>query len=497
MKKFKLFASVIALVTLMLVSFGVQASGNLSVTHDVFTGICTVTASFDACTDEPVSIEVIPGDVDASELSISADDLQSSLQKITYLNLTTSNSSGKASFEFPLEESGKYIVRVHSMTTTGEAIEKSIDVTSLGDATEIWENLILLPAENLPALLEILDVNDELILSFESDSELLSLIAEYDSIGNFTKENADLLIARIKSDCENITLLKNVLSQIRNANTAQVNSILSVPENAAILGVTEYMERYNALKNTKIADTAVARKNFTKDEFADAFIKGIEDAEKAEIQNSPANPPKKPSGAGGGSLGGYVSSPVIQAPVLSPSHPFTDISNVAWASDAITALYNKGIIGGKSSNEFAPYDNITREEFVKIAMGLMGIEPSSSVSAFADVNSSSWYAPYVNAAVSAGIISGYSDVEFGVGDFITRQDVAVILNRIYKLTSSGNVLSFSDRNDISDYAREAVEKLSGAGVINGSGGKFMPKSNCTRAEAACMVYRMMSLKEGK
>ncbi|MBQ4630689.1 MAG: S-layer homology domain-containing protein [Clostridia bacterium] len=496
MKKIKHFVSVIALVALMLVSFEVQASGNMSVTYDVFTGVCLATASFDGCADEPVSIEVIPGDVDASELSISADDLQSSLQKITYLNLTTSNSSGKASFEFPLEESGKYIVRVHSMTNAGDAIEKTVDVTSLSDATERWEGLVSSPAENLPALLEILDVNDELILSLESDSELMSLIAEYDSIGDFTKQNADLLIAKIKSDCEDIVLLRDVLSQIKNANTTQVNSILSVPENAAILGVTDYMERYNALKNTKIADTAVARKSFTKDEFIDAFIEGIEDAEEAEVQNPPSNPPKKPSGSGGGSIGGIVSSPIVQAPVSSPSNPFTDISDVAWASDAITALYNKGIISGKSSNEFAPYDNITREEFVKIAMGAMKIEPFAGVSAFLDVNSSAWYAPYVNAAVSASIISGYSDVEFGVGDFITRQDVAVILNRIYKLTSSGDALTFSDSNDISDYAVEAVERLSGAGVINGSDGKFMPKSNCTRAEAACMVYRMMSLKEG-
>lgn len=497
MKKFKVFISVIALVTLMLVSFGVQASGNLSVTHDIFTGRLTVTASFDGCTNEPVSVEVIPSNVDVSELSISSDALQASLQKITYLKHTISNSSGKVSLEFPLKESGEYRVRVHSMTTAGDAIEKSVDVTSLSDATVIWEGLVSSPSENLPALLEILDVNDELILSFKSDSDLLSLIGEYDSIGSFTRENADALIAKIKSDCEDITLLKNVLSQIRNANTTQINSIVSVAENAAILGITEYMERYNNLKNTKIADTAVARKTFTQPEFKAAFIKGIEDAEKDEIQNPPANPPKKPVNTGGGSLGGSVGVPVVQPPVSSTSQPFNDISDVAWAKDAITSLYNEGIISGKSSNEFAPFDNITREEFVKIAIGVMGIKPLSGNSSFTDVASSSWYAPYVNAAVSAGIISGYSDAEFGVGDFITRQDVAVILNRIYKITSSGNTLSFSDSNDISDYAKEAVEKLSSAGIINGSDGKFMPKSNCTRAEAACMVYRIMSLKEGK
>lgn len=500
MKKFKLFVSVIALVTLMLVPFGVQASGNLSVTHDVFTGTCSVTASFDGCADEPVSIEVISSNVDVNELSISSDALQSSLQKITYLKHTISNSSGKTSLEFPLKESGEYVVRVHSMSNRGVAVEKTLDFISLSDATAIWEGLLSSPSENLPALLEILDVNDELILSFKSDSDLLSLIGEYDNIGSFTKENADAVIAKIKSDCEDITLLRNVLSQVKNAqNISQIKPILSVEANASILGVTEYMERYNALKSTKIVDLAVAGKSFTKSAFQSAFIKGIEDAEKSETEKPPVTTPTKPTtGPVGGSLGGSISNQIVQHPAPTVSHPFTDISTVSWAADAITALYNEGIISGKSSNEFAPFDNITREEFVKIAIGVLGVKPALGTSTFADVNSSSWYAPYVNAAVSAGIIGGYSDTQFGVGDFITRQDVAVILDRMYDIASLENAQNFLDINDISDYAKASVERLSGAGVINGSDGKFMPKSNCTRAEAACMVYRMMSLiKEGK
>lgn len=499
MKKIKLVALVVTLVVLMLVPLGVQASGSLNVDADVFTGICSITASFDDCSNEPVSLEIIPADINSADLVVSSDALQSALQKITYLKTNMSNESGVANFEVLLKNTGTYTVRVHSMNTRGAVTEENIDIVSFSDAQLVWNNLVSSPAQNLPVLLEILNVTDELVLSYKSDADLMSLIGDYESIGSFTKENASALIARIKSDCADLTLLRDVLSQIKNAvNTTQIAPIVTVAKNADVLGISQYMSRYNALKNTKIADSAVKGKEFTKQEFQAAFLKGIEDAEEAEIQNTSAAPPKKPSASPSGSLGGFVGTYAPEQPAASALHPFTDISEVAWAEDAIASLYTDNIINGKTNNKFAPHDNITREEFVKIAVGVMGIEPVEGTPAFEDVNSSAWYTPYVNAAVSAGIISGYSDSIFGVGEFITRQDVAVILYRMHSAVSSGTSPVFSDSADISDYAKLAVEQLSAAGVITGADGKFMPKANATRAEAACMVHRMLNLmKEGK
>lgn len=501
MKRIKFYVSVAVIIGLMLVSLGVQASGDMTVANDVFTGICTVSASFENGKNDPVSIEVIPSDVNREELNVSSDALDIALSKITYFNQTNANSNGNATFTFPLKTSGEYIFRVHSMNNSGDALEKTADVISLSDATSVWNAIISSPSDNLPLLLEILNVTDETILNMKADKDLLLAIKSYTHPGEFTRLNADALISKIKSECEAIILLRDVLNQIKNiSNTTQLKSIISVAENAEILGITEYMGRYNALKNTKIADSAVAGKTYTEaSTFLADFISGIEAAEKAQTQNQTSQKPlSSPSGTGGGSLGGTVSTPIVQPPVSSDLHPFTDISNVSWASDAIAFLYNQKIISGKSTNEFAPNDCITREEFVKIAIGIVGIEPNSDNCDFADVNPSQWYAPYISAAMNAGIVSGYSDTHFGVGEYITRQDVAVILDRIHNFSGAANKLEFSDNSDISDYARSAVDKLSSNGVINGADGRFMPKSNCTRAEAACMVYRMMSLmKEGK
>ena len=79
---------------------------------------------------------------------------------------------------------------------------------------------------------------------------------------------------------------------------------------------------------------------------------------------------------------------------------------------------------------------------------------------------------------------------------VTRQDAAVILCRAaeYKsiqLNSDGEKRIFNDSADISDYAKEAVNRLSAVGAVNGDeNGNFMPFGNTTRAEAAKLIYSL-------
>ena len=92
------------------------------------------------------------------------------------------------------------------------------------------------------------------------------------------------------------------------------------------------------------------------------------------------------------------------------------------------------------------------------------------------------------------IVKGYSDEKFGIGDAITRQDVAVMVVNAaktcdYKFEETGADITFSDEDEISEYAKEAVKTLVRAGVISGDdAGRFNPKGNATRAEAAKILY---------
>ena len=223
------------------------------------------------------------------------------------------------------------------------------------------------------------------------------------------------------------------------------------------------------------------------------------------------------SSGGGGSSAGRGNStgggrntstvyPTVSIPVVKTDKTqvqkdaFEDINEVAWAKEAINTLYEKGFITGYSDSEFRPNNNVTREEFIKMILSAL----SSSITVtdectFEDAEKNAWYYNYLAVAERDGIIVGY-DANFGVGEFITRQDMCTIALRAadtYKAILKNNfaVVVFEDANEISDYAENAIMKLCAAGVVNGMGnGKFEPQGKVTRAMAAKIVYELFKLK---
>ena len=109
---------------------------------------------------------------------------------------------------------------------------------------------------------------------------------------------------------------------------------------------------------------------------------------------------------------------------------------------------------------------------------------------FMDVNTDSWYYSAVAAAYANGIINGKDDGSLGIGENITREDMAVMAYRALKL-SGNEACTFKDSEDISEYARDAVGAMSKLGIINGfDDNTFGPKSHATRAQAAKIVYEI-------
>jgi len=97
-------------------------------------------------------------------------------------------------------------------------------------------------------------------------------------------------------------------------------------------------------------------------------------------------------------------------------------------------------------------------------------------------------------------VKGYGNGLFGPDDYITREQIALMISRFasvqnYTLPETAEAIEFADSDKISSYAREAVEKVQRAGIINGrpSGDHivFAPLDNADRAEAAKMVAILM------
>lgn len=187
----------------------------------------------------------------------------------------------------------------------------------------------------------------------------------------------------------------------------------------------------------------------------------------------------------------------IDAPQNSAQLVFSDIGSVPWAQTAIAYLYSNGIISGVSDGRFAPNDTVTREQFVKMMVLALNIPMGSGDVKFTDVDMNEWYGGYIQAAVSAGIVTGYSDEMFGTGDCITREDMAVMMNRAIEglgisIETKNDKVGFADSESISEHAKKAVEALTMYGLMNGVGNNcFEPLSDSTRAMAAKMIYELL------
>ena len=228
--------------------------------------------------------------------------------------------------------------------------------------------------------------------------------------------------------------------------------------------------------------------------------------------SSPVPTPAPSHGGGGGGGGGGSRKPsgsvVLPAATPAPSPeiisstpapetvlPFEDISADAWYKDYVSVLFEKNIIS--SDTRFRPDDGISRAEFIKLLVTAFNIPAVYGTPEFKDCTPGAWYNGYISAAASAGIVNG-ADGMIYPDESVCRQDICVMLERILKLEAEIS-LEFTDAEDISGYAADAVKKLCAADIISGlSDGRFDPQGKATRAHAAKMICLALSkYTEGK
>lgn len=200
-------------------------------------------------------------------------------------------------------------------------------------------------------------------------------------------------------------------------------------------------------------------------------------------------------GGGGAILGIAGGEPQLQPPVQTipdGNEPagFADIEDVSWAKDAIMRLAQAGVVNGVSANAFEPERAVTREEFAAMLMRAFDWTDDGMQQAlpFADVAEDAWYVSALKAAVAKGVVSGVEETRFGVGENISRQDMAVMIFRALKaagIDMQQASPSFTDGDQIAAYARDSIGALAALGVFSGMGdGSFQPHGDVTRAQSA-------------
>ncbi len=182
---------------------------------------------------------------------------------------------------------------------------------------------------------------------------------------------------------------------------------------------------------------------------------------------------------------------------------FTDVAEDAWYHDYVYDLVYRGVVNGMTATTYEPEGKLTRAQFVKLlACSLADAETLKTYEGkhpFKD-SEGHWAEAYIAWAKDNGIVEGVSATEFDPEAPITREQMATIFGRYalkqgIELPKSENAAgSFPDADKISEYAREFVELMRIAGILNGyEDGTFRPQGNATRAEAAKLFSLFLSI----
>lgn len=166
---------------------------------------------------------------------------------------------------------------------------------------------------------------------------------------------------------------------------------------------------------------------------------------------------------------------------------FSDLDN-HWAQTAVDVLYCRGIVEGDTKNHYGVNDDVSRVEFLKMAMMNADINTSKYVNRsipFEDVDEDEWYYEYVAAAYALDAID--EDDQYNPEGDISRVEALTILVRMSGLEGDETATRFTDVKSSAWYAA-TVRLATDYNVVEGYPDKtFQPSRILSRAEAAVMV----------
>lgn len=173
----------------------------------------------------------------------------------------------------------------------------------------------------------------------------------------------------------------------------------------------------------------------------------------------------------------------------------TDDISGHWTETQIKEWANIGYISGYPDGTFLPDNSITRAEFLTLVNKIFKFENKTNIN-FIDVRPDYWAYSEIQKGISAGYVSGDKNGTFRPDDFITRQEVAVIINKLLDNTEiTENKPNFKDAYDIDEWAKNSVDIVYEHGILSGfPNGTYRPKKYMTRAEAISALKRLTEIK---
>jgi len=170
---------------------------------------------------------------------------------------------------------------------------------------------------------------------------------------------------------------------------------------------------------------------------------------------------------------------------------FSDIQS-NWAKPYIVSVLNLGWMIGESSSRFMPESPVTRAQAAVILVRALEIETGNvngSTPLFSDI-ANHWAKAEIEAAYANGLVIGTGDGIYEPEKALTREEMAVMLDRILIVGTEGTGI-FSDVTRLSSpWSYESINRIAAAGILQGYPDKsFRPCENMTRGQIAALMER--------
>ena len=180
---------------------------------------------------------------------------------------------------------------------------------------------------------------------------------------------------------------------------------------------------------------------------------------------------------------------------------FADVMDEnAWYYDAVYAAYDAGLMNGVGEGLFAPNATLDRATLATVLYREAGESAAKGTASFTDIAEGQWYTDAVNWAAEQGVVNGYPDGTFRPEAPITRQEMATMLYRYWKLrggryTAKDDVLAgYQDRGEVADWALEAMRWTVQSGIIVGMTPTTLnPAGGATRAQVALVLVNYLKM----
>lgn len=168
---------------------------------------------------------------------------------------------------------------------------------------------------------------------------------------------------------------------------------------------------------------------------------------------------------------------------------YNDVSSQSWFNANVKDAYELGLMKGKASNSFAPYENVKLSETVALAARIHSIYYTGAAN-FEEGNP--WCEVYYDYAVENGIIasSQYRDYEA----YASRDQFVRILVKALPDSAMAvmNSVPGGAVGDVEYSSASHVYTFYRAGILTGKddAGNFYPADKILRSEVAAVVSRM-------